>query len=99
MAGAKEIRTKIKSIQNTQKITKAMEMVAASKMRRAQEAIESARPYAEQLDTILRRLQGSIDSGEIAEGARRSARWRRVAQARAMPRPAPLSGRAANGEG
>ena len=37
MSGAKEIRTKIKSIQNTQKITKAMEMVAASKMRRAQE--------------------------------------------------------------
>ena len=47
MAGAKEIRTKIKSIQNTQKITKAMEMVAASKMRRAQERMNQARPYAE----------------------------------------------------
>ena len=46
MAGAKEIRTKIKSIQNTQKITKAMEMVAASKMRRAQERMNQARPYA-----------------------------------------------------
>ena len=40
MAGGKEIRTKIKSIQNTQKITKAMEMVAASKMRRAQERMQ-----------------------------------------------------------
>ena len=46
MAGAKEIRTKIKSIQNTQKITKAMEMVAASKMRKAQDRMEAARPYA-----------------------------------------------------
>ena len=46
MAGAKEIRTKIKSIQNTQKITKAMQMVAASKMRRAQERMNQARPYA-----------------------------------------------------
>ena len=46
MAGAKEIRTKIKSIQNTQKITKDMEMVAASKMRRAQERMLAARPYA-----------------------------------------------------
>ena len=45
MSGAKEIRTKIKSIQNTQKITKAMEMVAASKMRRAQERMNQARPY------------------------------------------------------
>ena len=47
MAGAKEIRTKIKSVQNTSKITKAMEMVAASKMRRAQERMKAARPYAE----------------------------------------------------
>jgi len=46
MAGAKEIRTQIKSIQNTRKITKAMEMVAASKMRRAKERMESARPYS-----------------------------------------------------
>lgn len=46
MASAKEIRTKIKSIQNTQKITKAMEMVAASKMRRAQERMKATKPYA-----------------------------------------------------
>ncbi len=44
MAGAKEIRTKIKSIQNTQKITKAMEMVAASKMRKAQDRMHACAP-------------------------------------------------------
>ena len=47
MAGSKEIRTKIKSVENTRKITKAMEMVAASKMRKAQERMTAARPYAE----------------------------------------------------
>lgn len=53
MAGGKEIRTKIKSIQNTQKITKAMEMVAASKMRRAQERMHQARPYAQKIRNVI----------------------------------------------
>jgi F-type H+-transporting ATPase subunit gamma len=53
MAGAKEIRTKISSIKSTQKITKAMEMVAASKMRRAQERMRAARPYAEKIRTVV----------------------------------------------
>lgn len=52
MAGTKEIRTKIKSVQNTRKITKAMEMVAASKMRKAQERMRGARPYAEKVRNI-----------------------------------------------
>ena len=56
MAGAKEIRTKIKSIQNTQKITKAMEMVAASKMRKAQERMHASRPYAEKIRNVLAHL-------------------------------------------
>lgn len=56
MAGAKEIRTKIKSIQNTQKITKAMEMVAASKMRRAQNRMRSARPYAGKIREVIGHL-------------------------------------------
>ena len=56
MSGAKEIRTKIKSIQNTQKITKAMEMVAASKMRRAQERMNQARPYAEKMANVMAHL-------------------------------------------
>lgn len=52
MAGSKEIRTKIKSVQNTRKITKAMEMVAASKMRRAQERMRTSRPYSERIRNV-----------------------------------------------
>ena len=56
MAGAKEIRTKIASIKGTQKITKAMEMVAASKMRRAQERMLATRPYAEKIQNVVSHL-------------------------------------------
>src|ERR1700749_2182517 len=56
MAGAKEIRGKIASIKNTKKITKAMEMVAASKMRKAQERMRAARPYADKVRNITARL-------------------------------------------
>jgi F-type H+-transporting ATPase subunit gamma len=52
MAGTKEIRTKIKSVQNTRKITKAMEMVAASKMRKAQDRMRAARPFAEKIRSV-----------------------------------------------
>ncbi len=52
MAGTKEIRTKIKSVQSTRKITKAMEMVAASKMRKAQERMRAGRPYAEKIRNV-----------------------------------------------
>ncbi|WP_257294050.1 F0F1 ATP synthase subunit gamma [Endozoicomonas sp. YOMI1] len=53
MAGAKEIRTQISSIKSTQKITSAMEMVAASKMRKAQERMETSRPYAERIRQVV----------------------------------------------
>ncbi|NNJ94791.1 MAG: F0F1 ATP synthase subunit gamma [Halobacteria archaeon] len=56
MAGAKEIRSKIASIKNTQKITKAMEMVAASKMRRAQERMLATRPYAAKIGNVIAHL-------------------------------------------
>ena len=56
MAGMKEIRGKIKSVQNTRKITKAMEMVAASKMRRAQERMRATRPYADKVRNIIANL-------------------------------------------
>jgi F-type H+-transporting ATPase subunit gamma len=56
MAGSKEIRTKIKSVQNTRKITKAMEMVAASKMRKAQERMRAARPYGDKIRNIAAHL-------------------------------------------
>jgi len=62
MAGGKEIRTKIKSVKNTQKITRAMEMVATSKMRRAQERMRAARPYAEKIRKVAAHLsQAFID--------------------------------------
>jgi F-type H+-transporting ATPase subunit gamma len=53
MAGRKEIRSKILSVKNTQKITRAMEMVAASKMRRTQDRLKAARPYSAQLERII----------------------------------------------
>ena len=56
MAAGKEIRGKIKSVENTKKITKAMEMVAASKMRKAQERMRSARPYSEKIRSITANL-------------------------------------------
>jgi F-type H+-transporting ATPase subunit gamma len=56
MAAGKEIRGKIKSVENTRKITKAMEMVAASKMRKAQERMRSARPYTEKVRNIAANL-------------------------------------------
>lgn len=59
MAGAKEIRTKIKSIQNTQKITRAMEMVAASKMRKAQDRMRQTRPYARHILDVVQHVARS----------------------------------------
>jgi F-type H+-transporting ATPase subunit gamma len=56
MAGSKEIRTKIKSVENTRKITRAMEMVAAAKMRKAQDRMRAARPYAEKIRNVAAHL-------------------------------------------
>ncbi|MCH4296484.1 F0F1 ATP synthase subunit gamma [Shewanella sp. 3B26] len=62
MAGAKEIKTKIASVKNTQKITSAMEMVAASKMRRAQDRMTASRPYAESMRKVIGHVaQGSLE--------------------------------------
>ncbi|MDZ7829108.1 MAG: F0F1 ATP synthase subunit gamma [Halofilum sp. (in: g-proteobacteria)] len=77
MSGAKEIRGKISSIQNTQKITRAMEMVAASKMRRAQERMASSRPYADKMVEVIGHLAHAnpeyqhpymIESDEVQTG-------------------------------
>jgi F-type H+-transporting ATPase subunit gamma len=59
MAGSKEIRNKIKSVQNTRKITKAMEMVAASKMRQAQERMRATRPYVEKIRNIAANISNA----------------------------------------
>lgn len=61
MAGTKEIKTKIGSVQNTRKITSAMEMVAASKMRRAQERMAASRPYADN----IRKVIGHVANGSL----------------------------------
>ncbi|MBT4498729.1 MAG: ATP synthase F1 subunit gamma [Gemmatimonadetes bacterium] len=63
MATLRQLRTRVASITNIQRVTNAMQMVAAAKMRRAQERIVAARPYAQQLDKILHHLTGSIDAG------------------------------------
>ena len=59
MAGAKEIRSKISSVQNTQKITSAMQMVAASKMRKAQDKMTQSRPYSRGLHAIISHIASS----------------------------------------
>jgi len=63
MASGKEIRTKIKSIQNTQKITKAMEMVAASKMRKAQDRMAASRPYSQKMRVAIGHLTSANPPG------------------------------------
>ncbi|MBX3512594.1 MAG: F0F1 ATP synthase subunit gamma [Xanthobacteraceae bacterium] len=60
MASLKDLRNRIASVKATQKITKAMQMVAAAKLRRAQTAAEAARPYAERMDTILANIAGKV---------------------------------------
>ena len=62
MATLKEINTRIGGVKSTQKITKAMKMVAAAKLRRAQEIIMHARPYAHKIDELLKSLLPSVDT-------------------------------------
>ena len=64
MATLRDLRTRVSSITNIQRVTNAMQMVAAAKMRRAQDAIQAARPYAQQLDRVLRELHQSVDTDE-----------------------------------
>src|SRR5476651_1026355 len=63
MPSLKDLRNRIASVKATQKITKAMQMVAAAKLRRAQMAAEAARPYAERMDKVLANLAASIGAG------------------------------------
>ncbi|WP_319772354.1 F0F1 ATP synthase subunit gamma [Breoghania sp.] len=73
MASLKDLRNRIASVKATQKITKAMQMVAAAKLRRAQEAAEAARPYAERMDAVLANLaaafNGSQDAPKLMTGS------------------------------
>ena len=63
MASLKDLRNRIASVKSTQKITKAMQMVAASKLRRAQMSVEAARPYAERVEAVLTNLAGASADG------------------------------------
>ena len=63
MASLKDLRTRIASVKATQKITKAMQMVAAAKLRRAQTDVEAARPYAERMETVLANLASGFEPG------------------------------------
>ena len=60
-ANLKEVRERIKSVMNTQQITKAMKMVSASKLRRAQTAIQQLRPYADKLNAMLRNILSNLE--------------------------------------
>ncbi len=66
MASLKELRIRINSVKSTQKITKAMQMVASSKLRRAQENAEAARPYAMRMENMLRAITGSVAGNDNA---------------------------------
>lgn len=66
MPSLKDLRDRIASVKSTQKITKAMKMVAASKLKRAQEAAENARPYAERMDKVMRNLGQAVVAQENA---------------------------------
>jgi F-type H+-transporting ATPase subunit gamma len=63
MASLKELRSRISSVKSTQKITKAMQMVAAAKLRRAQDAAEAARPYAEKMAAVMANLANAVVAG------------------------------------
>jgi len=66
MASLKDLRNRIASVKATRKITKAMQMVAAAKLRRAQEAAEASRPYAERMDAVLANLAKGVANPENA---------------------------------
>ena len=68
MANLKEVRTRIASTQSTQQITKAMKMVSATKLRKAQQAITQMRPYADKLNGILQNLSDSARDEQSVQG-------------------------------
>ena len=66
MPSLKDLRNRIASVKATQKITKAMQMVAAAKLRRAQEAAEAARPYSQRMATVLANLSAAMEGRDDA---------------------------------
>ena len=66
MASLKDLRNRIASVKATQKITKAMKMVAAAKLRRAQEAAEAARPYSQRMSAVLANIAQAVGQDDSA---------------------------------
>ena len=66
MPSLKSLKVRITSVKSTQKITKAMKMVAAAKLRRAQEAAEAARPYAERINAVMASLGSRVEIGRAS---------------------------------
>ena len=66
MPNLKDLKNRIESVKNTRKITKAMQMVAAAKLRRAQDAAEASRPYSERFNSVLASLAASVGNSESA---------------------------------
>ena len=67
MASLKALKNRISSVKSTQKITKAMKMVAAAKLRRAQQAAEAARPYAERMESVVQSVVSKL-TARLADG-------------------------------
>ena len=66
MPNLKDIKSRINSVQNTKKITKAMKMVAAAKVKRAESTVKAARPFAEELMTLVRRMLGTVEEFSVS---------------------------------
>src|SRR3979490_919092 len=98
MASLRAIRTRIKSVRNTQKITKAMKLVAAAKLRRAQDAVLRTRPYAQALNELLGSLARAwaavVGPGALCAGAERAARVSRPSGCGGRDSAAPADGSA-----
>src|SRR5258708_18647010 len=90
MASVKEMRTRIGSVKSTQKITKALQMVAAAKLRRAQQAAEAARPYARGMASVIANLAAGVSgpSAPLLLAGTRSDKRHPVIVATSDPRPA-----------
>ncbi|MDX1743105.1 MAG: F0F1 ATP synthase subunit gamma, partial [Ruegeria sp.] len=66
MPSLKDLKNRIESVKSTRKITKAMQMVAAAKLRRAQESAEAGRPYAERFNAVMAKVAASVGDNESA---------------------------------
>ena len=93
MPSLKDLRNRIASVRSTQKITKAMQMVAVSKLRRAQAAVEAARPYAQRVEAVLTNLAGGVQGRRGAAAARRLAARTRPTCSSSAPASAAFAAR------